>query len=91
MQVPKFEDEVNRKAMNTLVLILERHGDGTYTDEVAKECCHTVFNMLAGLVSSEVIELIEESVAMFEDNMFGGLNDNGRPAFNGPSGEEVDE
>jgi|GEM_PF-3246101 len=58
MEVPSFEDEIERKAADTLATVISSYEQQRISTEVAAAAIRTLYLTVSGLVSTELMSLI---------------------------------
>ena len=68
-EFPSIREEIERKAVNTAVWLLEQHEAGSMTDEQLFIGQQTLFMTVSGLVGREVFDLISASMPDMESGL----------------------
>ncbi len=68
-EFPSIREEIERKAVDTAVWLLEKHEAGEMTDEQLYIGQQTLFMTVSGLVGREVFDLISASMPDMESGL----------------------
>ena len=68
-EYPTIREEIERKALDTAVWLLEKHEAGEMTDEQLFIGQQTLFMTVSGLVGREVFELISAEMPEMESGL----------------------